>query len=417
MVSAKKLLILASNCWVGQSFHDYHTSHLKQTPTPPESDSSGATETNSRKFIDIISHNPDTIEQVNFKKELRQQHSRRSWLQHNAMLVASTAATALSPHPVFGLSTGVVLVTGANSGIGKATAKQLAGRGYSVILGCREVIKAQTTAIDIKTVYPDATVMYPKIPLDLADLISVAAFAAEIKALVPMLSGLVLCAGIDGAPETRTAQGNELHMSVNHLGHMLLTAELTKLLRKQTKEPARVISITSSAAIDVSPPYFDDIAWARNKYNKRQAYCLSKACNILFSDYLALREKGNIFTAAIDPGPTVTQIVKYALPQRAQQREGMSTEQLERQAKQLGYRTPDQAGTVVTSSITSQSSTEQGELMTSGGLYLGIASPPGLLGPLITEPILWRTPAQAAKVWAASADLMRPFATSDAILN
>ena len=65
-----------------------------------------------------------------------------------------------------------------------------------------------------------------------------------------MSSGLVLCAGIDGAPEMRTKQGNELHMSVNHLGHMLLAAELMPTLRGATPAPARVVSITSSAALD-----------------------------------------------------------------------------------------------------------------------------------------------------------------------
>jgi|LauGreDrversion2_3_1035106.scaffolds.fasta_scaffold22176_1 NAD(P)-dependent dehydrogenase (short-subunit alcohol dehydrogenase family) len=72
------------------------------------------------------------------------------------------------------------------------------------------------------------------------------------SATVPvcLYSGLVLCAGIDGAPETRTPQGNELHMSVNHLGHMLLAAELMPLLRGANPAAARVVSITSSAALD-----------------------------------------------------------------------------------------------------------------------------------------------------------------------
>uniref|UniRef100_A0A6U5LWV8 Protochlorophyllide reductase n=1 Tax=Corethron hystrix TaxID=216773 RepID=A0A6U5LWV8_9STRA len=226
------------------------------------------------------------------------------------------------------------------------------------------------------------------------------------------LGGLVLCAGIDGAPETRTAQGYELHMSVNHLGHMLLAAELTGMLRKQASA-ARVATMTSSAAVDTAPRFFDDLVWQTNKYDKRQAYCLSKACNILFSDHLAVREGGKILTAAIDPGPTVTQIVRYELPQRAKQREGMSASQLERQAKQLGYRTPDQAGAFVTSMMD-----ESSELvLTSGGLYLGFLSPPGQPGPLIPDDaISWRTESQARKVWVDSANLLRPFASPDAVL-
>merc|ERR1740139_1905088 len=187
-------------------------------------------------------------------------------------------------------------------------------------------------------------------------------------------------------------------MGVNHLGHMLLAAELTGLLRRNPT-PARVVSVTSSAALDAAPRFFDDLGWQKNKYDRRQAYCVSKACNVLFADHLAVREGGRVLAAAVDPGPTVTQIVRYELPQRAQQRQGMSTEQLARQAKQLGYRTPDQAGDMVASLLGERAAPE----FTSGGLYLGVLSPPGKPGPLITEPIPWRTPARAAKVWENSA--------------
>ena len=105
---------------------------------------------------------------------------------------------------------------------GQAIATQLAGKGYRVVLGCRVPAKALAAADEIKRLHPTATTICPKSPLDLGDLTSVTAFAKEIKGSVPTLGGLVLCAGIDGAPETRTPQGNELHMSVNHLGHMLL---------------------------------------------------------------------------------------------------------------------------------------------------------------------------------------------------
>ena len=80
-----------------------------------------------------------------------------------------------------------------------------------------------------------------------------------------------------------------------------------------------------------------DLAWRAHKYDKRQAYCLSKASNILFADALAAREAPAICSLSIDPGPTVTQIVRYEMPQRAKQRLGMTPSQMARQAKQRGF--------------------------------------------------------------------------------
>lgn len=125
------------------------------------------------------------------------------------------------------------------------------------------------------------------------------------------------------------------------------------------------MSLTSSAAVDAQPELLDDLTWKKTKFDKRQAYCVSKACCVLFSDHLgasifgmrlergpsvsestrarvltdacaAEREAGKVLTAAVDPGPCVTQIVRYELPKRAKQREAMTPAQIERQAKQLG---------------------------------------------------------------------------------
>ncbi len=154
-------------------------------------------------------------------------------------------------------------------------------------------------------------------------------------------------------------------------------------------------------------------------------------------------------TAAVDPGPTVSGIVRFELPKRAKQRESMTAAQIERQAKSLGesgawdalmcfarparyvgerramgllladgsscitthagYRTPAQAAELVTGPLLDASAE-------SGALYLGIAAPPGTPAPLITEPIPWRTEERARLVWEKSADLLRPWASPDAIL-
>ena len=324
--------------------------------------------------------------------------ARRRWLQEAAL--ATTAGLLPAPEIALAVS-GVptVLVTGASSGIGAATAEQLVASGYRVVLACRTEAKARAAAASLEQLVaaPDATPLCPRAAVDLGDLASVAVFAAEIKASVPRLDALVLCAGIDGAPETRTPQGNELHMSVNHLGHMLLAAELTPLLRRggAAGEEGRVVSVTSSAALDVDAALLGDLAWRAHKYDKRQAYCLSKACNILFADALAAREAPAICSLSVDPGPTVTQIVRYEMPQRAKQRLGMTPSQMARQAKQLGFRTPAQAARAIASlSMRGDrtSETTDGDKLRrdgtgvtdvtvrSGGFYLGIAAPPESIG-------------------------------------
>ena len=140
-----------------------------------------------------------------------------------------------------------VLVTGASSGIGRALAENLASSGaLEVVLGCRTPAKAHAAADAILAAHPGAAVRCLSTGMEHSDLASVVAFAAELRATTPSLAGLVFCAGIDGAPSTRTAQGLELQLQVNHLASVALYAELAATLPPR----AAVLSFTSSAALD-----------------------------------------------------------------------------------------------------------------------------------------------------------------------
>lgn len=118
---------------------------------------------------------------------------RRAVLLDGARLLSSAAA--LFPEQRLASADappGAVMVTGANSGVGQAVAEQLAGKGYSVVMGCRQPSSAAIAASAIRSLHPDAMIYCPVLPLDLSDLSQVAPFAKEIRASVPLLRYLKL---------------------------------------------------------------------------------------------------------------------------------------------------------------------------------------------------------------------------------
>ena len=187
-----------------------------------------------------------------------------------------------------------VLITGANTGLGKQTALELARRQARVILACRSIDKGQQAADEIRSKVKEAEVVV-KI-LDLSSLESVRKFASEILQEEARLDVLINNAGVYmDPPAPKTQDGFEMHFGVNHLGHFLLTNLLLSLLEKSS--PSRIVVVASSLAkrarID-----FDNIHGEKNvdkattptkPDRMRGPYSQSKLANMLFSHELNKR--------------------------------------------------------------------------------------------------------------------------------
>jgi NAD(P)-dependent dehydrogenase (short-subunit alcohol dehydrogenase family) len=187
-----------------------------------------------------------------------------------------------------------VIVTGANSGIGRADARALAAAGARVVLAVRNVDKGREAAAAM----PGETEVRE---LDLASLASVREFAAAWAGEIDLL---INNAGVMVPPLTRTAEGFELQFGTNHLGHFALT---NLLLGHIT---GRVVTVSSTGhrfgRID-----FDDLNWERKQYKAWRAYGQSKLANLLFTAELQRRltDAGSaVLATAAHPGYAATNL-------------------------------------------------------------------------------------------------------------
>jgi NAD(P)-dependent dehydrogenase (short-subunit alcohol dehydrogenase family) len=182
-----------------------------------------------------------------------------------------------------------IIVTGGNSGIGKATAAALAAAGHSVVIACRTIPKAERAAADM---VGDVKVRH----LDLADLTSVRKFADSVETVDVLVNN----AGVFGLPLTRTADGFEAHMGINHLGHFALTCLLGDRITD------RVISVGSAVYI-FGRIDFEDLNWHRRKYSMWAAYQQSKLATMLFIAELVQR---GVRAYACEPGAASTTLTR-----------------------------------------------------------------------------------------------------------
>ncbi|MFT6269657.1 MAG: NAD(P)-dependent dehydrogenase (short-subunit alcohol dehydrogenase family) [Alphaproteobacteria bacterium] len=200
-----------------------------------------------------------------------------------------------------------IFVTGANTGLGFAAAKILAGKGARVLLGCRSLSKAQAAKDDIQKAFPSADLAI--IELDLGSLASIQKAAQQINQ-ESRLDVLINNAGIMVPPLEYTQDGFESQFGVNHLGPFALTS---LLLDKICATPnARIVS-TASLAHRRGEIYFDDIN-AKESYSAFKRYAQSKIANLYFGYELQRRltAKGDkTISLVVHPGVADTELSRY----------------------------------------------------------------------------------------------------------
>ncbi len=196
-----------------------------------------------------------------------------------------------------------VVVTGANSGIGRATAIALAGAGARVVMTARSRPRGESAVAAVRAVSGSDAV--DLCVFDLGDLSSVRAGAAELLATTDRIDVLVNNAGLVLSDRSVTVDGYESTFAINHLGPFLLTNLLLDRLRADT--PARVVNVASTAHRSARHGMpFDDLQ-AERRYSGMGAYGQSKLANILFTTELARRLEGTGVTAnCLHPGTVAT---------------------------------------------------------------------------------------------------------------
>jgi NAD(P)-dependent dehydrogenase (short-subunit alcohol dehydrogenase family) len=189
------------------------------------------------------------------------------------------------------------LVTGGNSGIGKATALGLAKLGATVVIVSRDKDKGEAALLEIRTVSGNRNV--DAMVADLSSQDSVRELAHDFKARYKMLQVLINNAGIFLPKRVSTVDGLEATFATNHLGHFLLTNLLLDELKASA--PSRIINITSAAHRGTEMD-FEDLQ-GEKKYSGYHAYSQSKLANVLFTYYLAKRLEGTRVTVnCLHPG-------------------------------------------------------------------------------------------------------------------
>jgi len=205
----------------------------------------------------------------------------------------------------------VAVVTGANAGIGFETAKELARKGATVILACRNAGRAEAAVKRLHAELPGETAVQFR-ELDLGDLESVRSFATPFKEQFKRLDLLIANAGVMMPPKSKTRDGFELQFGTNHLGHFALIGLLLDPLL--ATGGARVV-VVSSSAHRWARINFDDLQWERRPYKKMPSYGQSKLANLLFTyEFQRRLERAgkDLVAAAAHPGWTATELQRHA---------------------------------------------------------------------------------------------------------
>jgi len=201
----------------------------------------------------------------------------------------------------------VVIVTGANSGIGKVAALELAKKGATVVMLCRDGARGEKARTDIvgKSRNDSVHLML----CDLASQREIRSFVDRFRQRFDRLDVLLNNAGLTRAKRTLTEDGIETVFAVNHLACFLLTNLLLDVLKQSA--PSRIVNVASEAHRGARLD-FDNLQMERG-YGVWEVYCRSKLCNVLFTYELARRLKGTGVTVnAVHPGTVRTNLWRNA---------------------------------------------------------------------------------------------------------
>lgn len=203
----------------------------------------------------------------------------------------------------------VIIVTGANVGLGYESTKIFAQKNATVIMACRSKERADEARNQIVNEFPNADLI--TMTLDLSSLNSVKAFSDSFKKKYNRLDVLLNNAGIMTVPYGKTEDGFELQNGVNHLGHFALTVQLFELI-KNTQD-SRIVNV-SSIAHKQGKMDFDNYLYENGDYGKMKSYGRSKLSNLLFTYELdrRIKEKGYaVKVLAAHPGTSSTELGRY----------------------------------------------------------------------------------------------------------
>jgi NAD(P)-dependent dehydrogenase (short-subunit alcohol dehydrogenase family) len=205
----------------------------------------------------------------------------------------------------------VVVITGANTGLGYDTAAALAEHGAHVVLAIRNLDKGKDAAARITATGPRGEVALQE--LDLTSLESVRAAARQLRSDYDHIDVLINNAGVMYTPKSTTKDGFELQFGTNHLGHFAFTGLL--LDRLLPVSGSRVVTVSSVGHRILADIHFDDLQW-EHRYNRVAAYGQAKLANLLFTYELQRRlaSHGTTIAAAAHPGGSSTELMRNLPP-------------------------------------------------------------------------------------------------------
>lgn len=206
----------------------------------------------------------------------------------------------------------VIIVTGANSGLGYESTKIFVEKGATVVMAVRNLAKGEQAKADILKVYPNATL--DLMQLDNASLDSVREFANTFKSKYDRLDILLNNAGVMAIPRTLTEDGFEMQLGVNHLAHFALTGHLLDVL---TRTPGSRVHSTSSSAAFQGVINLDDLM-GEQEYSRWTAYGQSKLANAAFATELNKRLQAaghDTIANSSHPGLVMTNLQSNSLDQ------------------------------------------------------------------------------------------------------